>query len=58
MYKRQEFSEQIKSLEKDYSNARISVRKSGTEPKIRVMVESDTENDITSVMNSVKSLII
>ena len=53
-----EFSEQIKSLEKDYSNARISVRKSGTESKIRVMVESDTENDITSVMNSVKSLII
>tara|TARA_B100001564_G_scaffold338654_1_gene330668 strand:- start:1024 stop:2058 length:1035 start_codon:yes stop_codon:yes gene_type:complete len=52
------FSEQIKSLEKDYSNARISVRKSGTESKIRVMVESDTENDITSVMNSVKSLII
>jgi Phosphomannomutase len=53
-----EFSEQIKSLEKDHSNARISVRKSGTEPKIRVMVESDSKDDIASVMNSVKSLII
>ena len=53
-----EFSEQIKSLEKDHYNARISVRKSGTEPKIRVMVESDSKDDIASVMNSVKSLII
>ena len=53
-----EFSEQIKSLEKDHSNVRISVRKSGTEPKIRVMVESDSKDDIASVMNSVKSLII
>jgi Phosphomannomutase len=53
-----EFSEQIKSLEKDHSNARISVRKSGTEPKIRVMVDSDSKDDIASVMNSVKSLII
>ena len=33
----------FESIKKNYPDARISIRKSGTEPKIRVMVESDSE---------------
>lgn len=52
-----EFNDQIKSIKKKYPNTRISIRKSGTEPKIRVMAESDSENDISNVINNVQALI-
>ena len=52
-----EFNDQIKSIKKKYPNTRISIRKSGTEPKIRVMAESDSENDISTVINNVQALI-
>ena len=53
-----EFNNQIQSLKSDYQSARISVRKSGTEPKIRVMVESDSKEDVISIINSVETLIV
>jgi Phosphomannomutase len=52
-----EFNNQIQSLKNDYESARISIRKSGTEPKIRVMVESDSKEDVSSIINHVESLI-
>ena len=52
-----EFNDQIKSIKKKHPNTRISIRKSGTEPKIRVMAESDSENDISTVINNVQALI-
>ena len=49
--------ESIEKLQKNYPDARISVRKSGTEPIIRAMVEADTENDKDSILNEIESLI-
>ena len=51
------FIESIKKLQKNYPDARISVRKSGTEPIIRAMVEAETENDKDSILNEIENLI-
>ena len=51
------FIESIEKLQKNYPDARISVRKSGTEPIIRAMVEAETENDKDSILNEIESLI-
>jgi Phosphomannomutase len=53
-----EFNNQIESLKNDYGSARISIRKSGTEPKIRVMVESDSKEDVANIVNCVEKLIV
>ena len=53
-----EFNNQIQSLKNDYGSARISIRKSGTEPKIRVMVESDSKEDVANIVNCVEKLIV
>ena len=52
-----QFKNNIDSIKKNYSNARISIRKSGTEAKIRVMVESDLDKDIPEIINLIKELI-
>jgi phosphomannomutase len=44
-------------LKKNYPSARISVRKSGTEPIVRVMVEAETENEKDSILAKIESLI-
>ena len=46
----------FESLKKNYGSARISIRKSGTEPKIRVMVESDSKEDIANIVNCVQKI--
>ena len=51
------FIESIEKLQKNYPDARISVRKSGTEPIIRAMVEAETENDKDSILNEIENLI-
>ena len=52
-----EFNNQIQSLKNDYKSARISIRKSGTEAKIRVMAEADSKEDVSSIINRVETLI-
>ena len=52
------FIESIEKLQKNYPDARISLRKSGTEPIIRAMVEAETENDKDSILNEIESLIL
>jgi len=51
------FIESIEKLEKNYPEARISVRKSGTQRKIRAMVEAETEKEKDSILNEIESLI-
>ena len=52
-----EFKKNIESIKKNYSDSRISIRKSGTEAKIRIMVESDSEKNIPIIINLIKELI-
>jgi phosphoglucosamine mutase len=52
-----DFSETIKGLKDHFPSARISVRKSGTEPIIRVMAEADCEEDKNEILNRIESLI-
>ena len=51
------FNETIDDLKDHFPSARISVRKSGTEPIIRVMAEADTEDDKDEILNRIESLI-
>ena len=51
------FIESIEKLKKNYPEARISVRKSGTERKIRAMVEAETEKEKNSILGEIESLI-
>jgi len=53
----EDFSESIKGLKDHFPSARISVRKSGTEPIIRVMAEADCEDDKNEILNRIESLI-
>ena len=51
------FIESIDKLKKNHPEARISVRKSGTEPIIRAMVEAETEKDKDFILGEIESLI-
>lgn len=51
------FIESIEKLKKNYPEARISVRKSGTERKIRAMVEAETEKEKDSILKKIENLI-
>ena len=51
------FIENIDKLKKNHPEARISVRKSGTEPIIRAMVEAETERDKDFILGEIESLI-
>mgnify|MGYP001162847925 CR=1 FL=1 len=51
------FIESIEKLKKNHPEARISVRKSGTEPIIRAMVEAETEKDKDFILGEIESLI-
>ena len=53
----EDFSETIKGLKDHFPSARISVRKSGTEPIIRVMAEADCEDDKNEILSRIESLI-
>jgi phosphoglucosamine mutase len=52
-----EFNTSIDGLKKNYPSARISVRKSGTEPIVRAMVEAETENEKDSILAKIESFI-
>ena len=51
------FIDSIDKLKKNHPEARISVRKSGTEPIIRAMVEAETEKDKDFILGEIESLI-
>ena len=51
------FIKSIEKLKKNNPAARISVRKSGTEPIVRAMVEAQTEKEIDSVLNEIENLL-
>ena len=51
------FNETVQGLKDRFPSARISVRKSGTEPIIRVMAEAETDNDKNEILNKIESLI-
>ena len=53
------FKDSVNSIEKKFSSSRISVRKSGTEiSKIRVMVESNSDDEVKTVLEEIKSLVV
>ena len=55
----QVFKDSVKSIEKKFPSSRISVRKSGTEiSKIRVMVESNSDDEVKTVLEEIKSLVV
>ncbi len=47
----------IDDLQKANTDARISVRKSGTEAKLRVMVESPDESKVDSLFKEIENII-
>ena len=53
------FKDSVSSIEKKFPSSRISVRKSGTEiSKIRVMVESNSDDEVKTVLEEIKSLVV
>lgn len=46
----------VKKHEADEDNRRIIVRASGTEPKIRIMVEADTDGECEMIVNEIVSV--
>ena len=53
------FKDSVNSIEKKFPSSRISVRKSGTEiSKIRVMVESNSDDEVKTVLEEIKSLVV
>ena len=53
-----EFNQKIDDLQKSNTDARISVRKSGTEAKLRVMVESPDKSKVDSLFTEIENIII
>ena len=51
------FKEFLQKTKKENANTRISVRKSGTEPLVRVMVESKNGN-VKNILNNIKEHLI
>lgn len=52
-----EFNQKIDDLQKANTDARISVRKSGTEAKLRVMVESPDKSKVDSLFTEIENII-
>jgi len=52
-----EFNQKIDDLQKSNTDARISVRKSGTEAKLRVMVESPDKSKVDCLFTEIENLI-
>ena len=52
-----EFNQKIDDLQKANNDARISVRKSGTEAKLRVMVESPDKSKVDSLFREIENII-
>ena len=53
------FKDSVNSIEKKFPSSRISIRKSGTEiSKIRVMVESNSDDEVKTVLEEIKSLVV
>ena len=52
-----EFNQKINDLQKSNTDARISVRKSGTEAKLRVMVESPDKSKVDSLFTEIENII-
>lgn len=52
-----EFNQKIDDLQKSNTDARISVRKSGTEAKLRVMVESPDKSKVASLFTEIENII-
>lgn len=52
-----EFNQKIDDLQKSNTDARISVRKSGTEAKLRVMVESPDKSKVDSLFTEIENII-
>ena len=52
-----EFNQKIDDLQKSNTNARISVRKSGTEEKLRVMIESSEKSKVDKLFTEIENII-